>query len=321
MKLPIFAIAGSGFGLYGYLPALASGCAERIVLPDRYRPVFSRRPELAGYADRVEWAAGAEAALSKANGVVIALRPEDQAAHVDRCLEHSNIRQFVLEKPLACTPNAAAALLKRLVESGVEFRIGHNFRFTSWGVEFGSFAAVPMGGTVHVSWRFLAHHQRNGLETWKRDPGTGGGALRYYGIHLIALLAHIGYREVLRSHTEGPGERDVVFWEACFRGPSLCDCVVQVDSQAETSKFTVFRTNAAQHIETLVDIGDPYDQEDPLTSQPLGDRRVPLLVRFLQEPLDPGASNFRTQSTIRLWAAVEKANQQVSVGAATVCTK
>ena len=48
----MFAIRGSGFGLYGYLPALV-GCGRRVVLPERYRARFAERPELAPFANEV----------------------------------------------------------------------------------------------------------------------------------------------------------------------------------------------------------------------------------------------------------------------------
>ena len=51
----MFAILGSGFGLYGYLPALVEGCEQPVVLPERYRARFDERSELARFAINVQW--------------------------------------------------------------------------------------------------------------------------------------------------------------------------------------------------------------------------------------------------------------------------
>ena len=72
------AILGSGFGLYGYLPALqALGC--RVVLPLRYRSIIENRAELSGFAERIGWAADDTDAIDQADAVVVARRPADQS--------------------------------------------------------------------------------------------------------------------------------------------------------------------------------------------------------------------------------------------------
>ncbi len=128
----MFAILGSGFGIYGYLPALV-GCAQRIVLPVRYRARFCDRPELVRFTPDVDWAENENTALSCADGVVLALRPINQSEWVPRCLAHSNINRLLLEKPLAHTPEVAAVLFDDLLRSKKTFRIGYTFRFTVWG--------------------------------------------------------------------------------------------------------------------------------------------------------------------------------------------
>jgi len=103
-----FAIIGSGFGLYGYLPALVDACAQRIVLPERYRLRLDERPELASFADDVQWQAMEDGALDHATGVVLASRPTDQVQWISQCLARSGIERLLLEKPLANSPARAA---------------------------------------------------------------------------------------------------------------------------------------------------------------------------------------------------------------------
>ena len=57
------AILGSGFGLYGYLPAIAVGCRQHVVLPERYRERMRLRADVGDLTDSVEWAASDDAML------------------------------------------------------------------------------------------------------------------------------------------------------------------------------------------------------------------------------------------------------------------
>ena len=45
---------------------------------------------------------------------------------------------------------------------------------------------------LEISWNFHAHHYKNEINTWKRNPLQGGGAFKFYGTHLVYLLANIG---------------------------------------------------------------------------------------------------------------------------------
>ena len=74
-EAPVFTILGSGFGMYGYLPALIE-CGMKVALPERYRSVIGGRTELVQYMPEVIWCAGTEEALALANGAVVAVRPD-----------------------------------------------------------------------------------------------------------------------------------------------------------------------------------------------------------------------------------------------------
>ena len=108
--MSVAAILGSGFGLYGYLPAIIEAGSDRIVLPKRYRAKFSTRPELSRFADAIEWVLDENAALERADWVIAALSPELQMRWLSHCRQLPNVERLVLEKPLAPTPGAAASL-------------------------------------------------------------------------------------------------------------------------------------------------------------------------------------------------------------------
>ena len=116
----MIAILGSGFGLYGYLPALIDGCAERVVLPERYRTRFCERPELARFTSNVQWRHNETKVLDCASGVVLALQPNNQSEWIPQCLARTNIERLLLEKPLAQSPKIAIDLFNELYRMGPE---------------------------------------------------------------------------------------------------------------------------------------------------------------------------------------------------------
>ena len=280
----MFAVLGSGFGLYGYLPALVDGCAQTVVLPERYRTSFEQRRELSRFSKSVRWEESEQAALERAHGIVIAKRPSDQSEWIPRCLARPNLERLVLEKPLASSPEAAAATLALLIRSRRMFRIAYTFRYTWWGQRLlHAFSPAPTSGSLFIRWDFLSHHSRHGLNTWKRFVSMGGGVIRFYGIHIIALLAELGYRDVRRSEAFGRAEDELDRWTAVFEGAGIPDCEVAVDSTSAVGTFQVgLSSDPSLHPDTrsFAALIDPFDR-DSGSSDPDGiDRRVPVLSRL-----------------------------------------
>lgn len=165
----MFAILGSGFGLYGYLPALI-GVGEDVILPQRYAARFATRRELACFAPQIHWAQDAPDALDQADGVVIALRPADQCEWAAKCLARSRISRLILENPLAPTPEAAGALHRDLVRSGKAFRIGYTFRYTPWAADLRASCRTPSPAELVIRWSFLPTISSTGSRTGSAWP-------------------------------------------------------------------------------------------------------------------------------------------------------
>jgi hypothetical protein len=233
------AILGSGFGLYGYLPALVSGCGKDIVLPERYRKRFSERSELQPFADRVTWTPDEQAALKSATGAVLALCPTIQCHWLDYCLEQPHLQTLFLEKPLAPTPQRARQIQDRLESSGKVIRIAYLFRHLKWAQDLRRFLEQVTSKKLRIRWQFMAHHFRHDLPSWKREIDQGGGPLRFYGIHLVALLAELGFDAVVQSCSStgmfGHPER----WQATFTGPGMPICEVDLDTASTDTQFTI----------------------------------------------------------------------------------
>jgi predicted dehydrogenase len=299
-----FTIFGSGFGLYGYLPALLE-LGHRVALPIRYQSVVGGRRELSRFVPQVDWCADVEAALAAADSVIVALRPTDQANWLPRLARMPNIRQLILEKPIAPTPGLSASLLADLERSGKRYRVGYTFRLLPWAEQLRLALGEGVKG-ASLDWTFLAHHYRNDLANWKRYDSEGGGALRFFGIHLIALLAELGYDDVSASMAWGPSDAETQRWEATFTSPSLAPFTANIDSRACGTLFRIMLQEASQGTDIIVSQPDPFSGER--STSPQGqDIRVAVLERLcrsLSEGDDDHAR--RQQAVIGLWARAEE---------------
>ena len=235
-----FAVLGSGFGLYGYVPALISGCDQQVYLPERYRISLRERTDVRHFEDLIRWRSDDAAILKEVDAVVISRRPRDQEQLICRCVEIPNIRALVLEKPLGMTPNSALEALDTLEASGKTYRIAYVFRYLPWAAQLKqALDRHEIHGPVKIVWRFKAHHYAHALENWKRTVSEGGGALRFFGIQLIGFLAEVGYRDVANAQIVSRGRDECEAWSAEFSGEGLPRCQVDVETNSAQRQFSI----------------------------------------------------------------------------------
>ena len=269
----MFTIFGSGFGIYGYLPALIEHLGEEVVLPQAYENKVRSRPELGGTLSKIRWVKDHEEALALADGAVIATPPQFQGEIVERCLSLPNIKRLVLEKPLAVTPVLAANLLARLEASGVQYVIAYTLLHLDWYKNL-SWPEDP-DAEMEVNWSFHAHHFSHDLHNWKRVHAQGGGPLRFFGVHILAMLALQGYAHVTSSQLDGavPGEPER--WKATLSGLDLPECRVCVDSRSPKSYFEITSKGKER---PLIALHDPFALEQSIGD---ADPRVAVLAEIL----------------------------------------
>ena len=285
-------ILGSGFGLYGYLPAFVS-CGYNVLMPKRYREKFQSRSELHSLSDSIYWKDDDETALSLADVVAVAKPPEYQEKLIPDILKHSNIRTLFLEKPLAVTPSSAKKFFKLLLDSGVNFLINYIFFYEDWLEKIKRSLTQHSEGSYElcIEWFFMANHFKNNVHTWKRFHSKGGGALRFYAIHFIALMAYLGFCSVETAK--------LTYDDSCFnavfkRGENRIS--LSVDSKNENSVFFI-----KEGEKSIFESEDPFS----LHSNFPFDRRVVLIrkhILSLKKPFDYDIY----KNSILLWEEVEK---------------
>ena len=72
-----FIIFGSGFGLYGYLPAIYK-ISNKIFLNRDYKNIYNKRKELKKYSDKIRWYNNLSNIIDLIDYVVVTKRPQDQ---------------------------------------------------------------------------------------------------------------------------------------------------------------------------------------------------------------------------------------------------
>lgn len=298
----MFAILGSGFGLYGYLPALIE-LGENVVLPQAYKEKVMARPELYVLASRIHWAKDEEEAIALANALVIATPPQKQWDIVIHCLGLMNIKRVVLEKPLANTPSRASDLLESLRNSDKQFRIGYTFRHTRWFQDIPWPDLLDSRDLIEIHWNFMAHHFTNNLSIWKRLHSEGGGVLRFYGIHIIALLSYLGYENVCWCKLDGQTANEPVRLYLEVSGLNLPNCRVYIDSLSTDKRFRIVCISRQKQREIL-SLLHPFELEPHIVS--LDDRVAvieKLLLSFENEQIDIYNHYINVN---RLWQKIEQ---------------
>jgi len=285
------AILGSGFGLYGYLPALLQITDSKIILPTRYQERLKSRTDVGHFYSNIEWVQDEEELLGNCEAIVIAQAPRQQYSWVKKCLKQKNITHLFLEKPLSFSPKSADELLSDLKSSKKKFRIGYNFRFTDW-------AKNP--DIKNIEWNFCAHHFANNIQTWKREHENGGGALRFYGIHLVALLAEIGYDDAAFSKISPNAET----WEVQLIGKNLHPCNIKVATNSDETNFIVSRNSTE-----ITSLLQPF-QTEIVNLDPKIDQRVSILKTSLSDLFLNNPTYYDWYETANLlWHNIEKRNQ------------
>jgi len=247
--------------------------------------------------------------LDRAEGAVLALQPSHQSEWIPQCPVRPNLVRILVEKPLAPFPEAAGALLDDLRRSRKVIRIGYTFRYTDWAQRLrAALKQEEKSGRLSIQWSFLAHHFGHDLCNWKRFTDSGGGAIRFYGIQLIALLGELGYQNVTSSRTFGDSDDVIEKWTATFRGPGLPECEIAVDTRSAAEKFSASLLSSAKGPGSVfADLNDPFESTTTAQSLEGLDRRVPALSRLCrslwEQTVDEGVWY---KATIDLWRSVEE---------------
>lgn len=299
----IYTIVGGGFGLYGYLPALINSKIRRILLYEKYKKIIETRLELKQYLDRIEWRCSINEAINEATTAIIAIPPRDQKELITNTLLSSNIKSLIIEKPISTDPVSSKQILNDILAKKKILRVGYIFLYTDWYKSLKESLDYSVD-KIRINWSFKAEHFKRNKETWKKYHSIGGGPLRFYGIHLLAVLSSLGYNKCERSDFNLIGGDQPVEWIAKFTGVNLPRCELVVLINTDNERFHIEMIKSKDEVSNLVLQNSPFKNSTLIEKQ---DLRVPILERLIESLRDNDDNYIKLyQSTNALWDLVEK---------------
>ena len=184
-------IIGSGFGLYGLLPAFRSvrGC-KVICLCGR------KRPQLVAYCKKIGFTniyADWKQMLKQEDldAIAIAVTPNAQV-EIAMAAMKQGLHVFA-EKPLASTVAQAKALVRlarrKKIVHGMDFLFPE---IAEWQRVKTLLDQKKLGEFKHlaVDWDFLSYDIAKQHSSWKTDVQKGGGALAFFFSHGLQYIEH-----------------------------------------------------------------------------------------------------------------------------------
>ena len=184
------AIVGSGFGMYGLLPAFSriKGCKVVSICGKNSERMlnYCKKLSLNRYTD---WRKMLQ--KEKPDAVAIAVIPSHQYEIVKHALENG-VAVFA-EKPLTTSFATSREISELAKEKGLPNMLDFIFpEIPEWEA---AKKAVESGlvGKIHkinVDWAFLSYDLRNSIKSWKTDVQQGGGALSFYFSHAFYYLEY-----------------------------------------------------------------------------------------------------------------------------------
>jgi predicted dehydrogenase len=285
---------------------------SEVVTFDRYRARILERADLRGWDARIRYVSGLNDLAGECSRLIIAVNPRRQAEIVGELVKAGWRGRLLLEKPVAPSPDEANQTLIELERASIEYGVGFSMMSCNW---FSALRALFARGwsepaEIDMSWLFRAYHHSSDIETWKRRKSEGGGALRYFAIHLVAVLASLADWTVTQASMDD-SEPDAQRW-CRFRLQSgnvraSCEC----DTAAtEASQFrVVVRTEVANQM--VVNEPDPFVQSVDFNHTEIEDsrgrdRRVTMLKEMLiQFERDPKLNMGWYHRHIGLWKNIE----------------
>ena len=194
-----FLIIGSGFGIYGYLPALIESGFKNIFISEKGKDFFSQIRQLNHLEQFIIWDKE-EFSQNYFDIIVIALPPRAQYKHIIDKSILCRSKNFILEKPIAPNPQQALSVIQKILENNINCKVNYSFLYTKWYLDIrDKIHNLNADSKVKIIWNFKAYHFLNNIDSWKQYNSLGGGAIRFYGIHFIAFLSSLGYFNVKES--------------------------------------------------------------------------------------------------------------------------
>lgn len=263
-----FGILGSGFGLYGYLPALIES-GNSVSIPTRYKDKIFSRFELTRYASQINYVDESQILLGCDN-LVLARDPQSQ---YDFLMNSELVNKSLwLEKPLAPTIEMHREVIELISRRGYKFSLGYLFQYTDWWSFLVESTNERSNLSIQVDWQLPRP------QGWKGDSRNGGGIVAFYAIHFVPLLLHEGW--ILgKTHFAKLGE-EVYFTLNHIHGTKLSVRISYSDAHLFRLSMSNLRVS-----DVNIFLGKTPFGQLPEKGKP--DPRLPFLIKYIKQESHP----------------------------------
>lgn len=183
------AVVGSGFGLYGLLPAFNSVKGYKVVgFCAKKTPRVIKYCKSIGLKDLfTNWKIMIDSC--KPDAIAIAVIPAEQFLIVQYAIK-KGIHVFA-EKPLTNDTKQAKQLVQLAKKNHVANAVDFIFpEIVEWQKCKQILDTKRLGKTldIQITWHFHSYDLRNKIKGWKTDIKQGGGALSFYCSHVLYYI-------------------------------------------------------------------------------------------------------------------------------------
>ena len=268
-----YLILGSGFGLYGYLPAVLSKKNNTVYLEKKYKKIINSRKELTIYKNKIIWIQNYLSNLEIIDYLIIAKRPSDQVKIIKKIINKKNIlKKIFLEKPIAKNPLAAKNLLNILKRKKINVSFGFIFQYTSWYKKIKNFIKEnKKKNEIEITWNFNAFFLKKKKKSWKNDISQGGGIINFYGIHFIKLINELGFNKIINSNQIKKN-----YWFSSYKKNKQI-FKLKINISAKKNLFRIKLKNYSKN--TSINLRNPFGKNNNFTKK---DNRVIFLIKYLE---------------------------------------
>ena len=287
-------LLGKGFALQVYLPALLKINCQKILLPSSSKKYLTNKVN----SQYIKWIDDVDIKYNKYFKIIIAEPPAKQYNLICNIGLWKNSNNLILEKPIAENDKKAQNLIKILNKNRTKFSINYSFRYTKWFDDIHRYIHNNYNkGDIDIIWKFKGRHLKKKNKSWKNNHLLGGGVIKYYGIHMIAILSDIGYSDVKRSNIFNQPKSALSKWSCnLISNSKLPKINLHIDSYSNENIFCWKQVN-----ENILEIESPFSLE---SSEYTGDNRIPSTLRFLQEK-HTDVLNCKNMNALGLWSKIE----------------
>lgn len=184
--IPKFGILGSGFGMYGYAPAVRQ-IGYPVLTLARYKDTLFARPELKRNLNDFIFFENEQDLIEQSDYLVIARQPSNQFRLV---MDYIDIlatkKHLFLEKPLSNSLVNSSIMLNLIEQGETPFTVAYLFKYSAWFSLIHS-AVLETNHDIGIEWEI----PRTSSD-WKNSASDGGGPLNFYGVHFLWMLIHLG---------------------------------------------------------------------------------------------------------------------------------